>query len=282
MSNTLDLRPDKEKEILVVEKLVSEKRSLIKESFKTFGSILLVLVVVWGVSHADEVGSLISLKQEVKAFSAVGSVGDVTGTNLTLNNANGSDGQKNTSYVFDISTVEKIETRNYVPLAISDIKSGDNIVVQGTVDNNSMIQIKRIISFSATSSQANIVDISDLNASSTVATSTATSTPDTSTPADATSTPTTTPDADASTTDATSTATSTPSVIDNVVNTIQNVINTVVDVITGTSTPDDSTSTPVVTPDTTPAPDVTPAPADTTTPPPADNTPAPAPDQSTN
>ena len=217
MSNTLDLRPDKEKEILVVEKLVSEKRSLIKESFKTFGSILLVLVVVWGVSHADEVGSLISLKQEVKAFSAVGSVGDVTGTNLTLNNANGSDGQKNTSYVFDISTVEKIETRNYVPLAISDIKSGDNIVVQGTVDNNSMIQIKRIISFSATSSQANIVDISDLNASSTVATSTSTSTPavtpDIATSTDSTSTPTTTPDVDASTTDATSTATSTPAIM---------------------------------------------------------------------
>ncbi len=270
MSNTLDLRPDNEKEFQIVEKIVIQKRSWFRESFKTFGGIFIVLVMVWGASHADEISTLVNTKQELKSFSAIGTVSDLQGSSLTLSNANGSDGQKGTIYTLDISGVDTIETKDYVPLIISDIKIGDNVVVQGSIDGTT-IYPKRIISFTATSSQAVVVDISDLTATTTT---TATSTVDvaTSTPDIATST-----DEQATTTDdtATSTATSTPSVVDTVINTIQNVINTVVDVITGGTTTIDTT--PTSTPDTV-IPDSTTTP-DTTTAPVTD-TPAPIPDAS--
>ena len=273
MSNTLDLRPDNEKEVQIVEKIVIQKRSWFRESLKTFGGIFIVLVMVWGASHADEISTLVNTKPELKAFSAIGTVSDLQGTSLTLSNANGSDGQKGTIYTLDISGVDTIETKDYVPLIISDIKIGDNVVVQGSIDGTT-IYPKRIISFTATSSQAVVVDISDLTATTT-ATSTvdvATSTPDTATSTDEQATTT-----EATTTDdtATSTATSTPSVVDTVINTIQNIVNTVVDVITGgTSTPDTTpTSTPeTVIPDSTTTPDTTTAPVT--------DTPAPNPDAS--
>ena len=128
----------------------------------------------------------------------------VSETTLSIDTQSSNDSSK-TIYTLNTDTVVKIETRNYKPLTLSDIKIGDKVVVQG-MENEGNITIKRIISFGI----ATDID---------TATSTAT-----------------TSDETASTTD---TATSTLTIID----TIKDVVTGVIDVITGSTTPDEQVGT---------------------------------------
>ena len=213
--NFLDLRP--QPEIKVIEKVILKPRSLWMESLRILLVIAVVSIIGFAVSKAD---SIITKSHPVKNFSAMGTVSEVASTTVSIENAKGSDDKNRTTYIFDTSLVKKIETKDHISLALTDISVGDKIVVQGT-DTDGDISIRRIISFSATSSKSIIATTTD---ETLIATTTATST--------------------ATTTDATSSATTTGTSSPSVIDTIKDVVNNVVDAIAGTSTGTSSTSTP--------------------------------------
>lgn len=245
LKNLLDLR---ENNVQIIEKTVFEKRPWYQELAKTFFIILASSAIIWGISKADTAISSPVKQTPLKSFSAIGVVSNITDGTLSL-----LDG-KSSEQILDISNVSKIETKDYHPLSISDIKIGDKIIVQGALVSNG-IEVRRIISFGP--SPVNLVATS-----TTLASTTATST------------------------DATST-----SIIDTVTNAVSNVVDVVkdttqniIDSITGTSTStttDEATTTEATptppadsssTPEATPEPDATQAPNTTDTPqaPPAD------------
>ena len=232
MSNTLDLRPKQEPNIVVVEKVVLKKRTWRSEFFRMLSILVLVSVLGWGISKADS--SLTANHALVKNFSAIGIVSSIDSSSLTLINANGSDNAFTNSYTFDTGAVTKIETSDYHALTLDNIQVGDRIIAQGimSVPSTNTIEIHRLIDFNASSTIPEVyVPVASstptiIEASSTDATSTATDT--TPTTPDVTST---TTEDDASTTDASSTdATST------ILKTVTDVIQTVVDTVTGSST----------------------------------------------
>ena len=155
--------------------------------------------------------STVSQQATSKNFSAIGIVSGVSTTTISIQDAKGSDGKS--EYTFDTDSVTKIETKSYVPLTLSDINTGDRVVVQG-VEDNGTISIKRIISFSATSSKEKEV---------------ATTTPEVATTTDSTST-------------ASTTASTSPSLIDTIKDAVTNAINAITGT-TSTSTEDISTTT---------------------------------------
>ncbi len=211
LKNLLDLRKKVEPQIKIVERIIFQKRSLKKDIFLTLSVIFVASAVIWGITKADTSENIKSSRARMeqanlrsKNFSVVGVVFDVSETTLSIDTQSSNDSSK-TIYTLNTDTVVKIETRNYKPLTLSDIKIGDKVVVQG-MENEGNITIKRIISFGI----ATDID---------TATSTAT-----------------TSDETASTTD---TATSTLTIID----TIKDVVTGVIDVITGSTTPDEQVGT---------------------------------------
>ena len=225
MKNFLDLRPKIDPQYVVVEKEILKPRSWKAEAFRMCVVILIVTVIGWGVSFADDL--INSPKKDlIKNFSAMGTVSDIASSTVSIENAKGSDSTEKKSYTFDASNIKTIQTNHYIPLKLSDIQVGDNIIVQG-VDKDGDILIRRIISYGTSTATGILTRTKDtpVEATSTVATSTATTTATTTL---ATSSATTTE------------ATSTGSVID----TIKDAVNNVVDAIIGTSTGTSSTSTP--------------------------------------
>lgn len=279
MTKLLDLRKKSFDKVKVVEHIIFKPRSFKVEMIKMFSIIAIVTAIGFGISSANDLVEKQTLQQApTKNFSAIGTVSEINPSSISIVDAKGSNDKSQTSYTFDTSPVLKIETKTYVPLTLSDILVGDRIVVQG-LDQDGTISIRRIISFTATSSREIIPD---------VATSTATTTVETSTTTDSSGSTVT----EVSTT---TDATSTPSIIETITDTVGNIVDkaketiqNVVDTVTGT---EQTTNAPeVVTPPTTettltpevistvePAPQTTPTPEPTPTPesqaPPADPSP---------
>jgi hypothetical protein len=164
-------------------------------------------VAIWGVSLADTTDAPPQAKTVSEntssdqtsntTFSVFGFVSGIADTSFSVENINISEYASEPSYTFDVSTLEKIETNEYIPLQFSDIKVGDKIIVQGILDNNTTIA-HRIVSFTSVTTP--------------LATTTATTTPIAATTTDIISTST---DEVASSSDdtASSTSTTTPSLI---------------------------------------------------------------------
>ena len=227
MSNTLDLRPKQEPNIVVVEKVVLKKRTWKSEFFRMLSILVLVSVLGWGISKADS--SLTANHAPIKNFSAIGVVSSIDSSSITINSASGSDNAFTSSYTFDTSAVTKIETSDYHALTLDNIQVGDRIIAQGirSASSSNSIEIHRLIDFNASST---IPEVYVPAASSTPTIINVSPTDASSTATDTTPTPT-----DASTTgDASTTATST--VLDTVVNTVTNAIQNIVNTVTGSST----------------------------------------------
>ena len=223
MKNLLDLRKKEQPKVILVEKVVFKKRSFFSETLRVLVAVVIVSVTVWGISKADSV--LPGSNVESKSFSAIGLISDLATTTISINEAKGSDNTGATTYTFDTANLNKIETKDYIPLTLSDMSVGDKIIVQGTIDGSTIVA-KRIISFSATSTKQN-VPLDTATSTESVSTTTATTTDEIA----GTSTATTT---DASTT---------PTILENVGNTVGNILDTikdaaqnVINVITGTTT----------------------------------------------
>jgi autotransporter-associated beta strand protein len=121
------------------------------------------------------------LENERKNFSTIGYITAISNSSVSLINANG----VITPYTLDMSRLRKIETYQYVPLAITDLKIDDRIILQG-LDENEIITITRIISF--TSTPASTGTTTDNTASSTdPIINTGTTTPSVATSTNATS-----------------------------------------------------------------------------------------------
>jgi hypothetical protein len=236
MAEHLDLRKKTAPKVKIIYRTVVQQRSWYAEFTKVLAGVVIVSAIVWGVSKAD-----IMQKSEVASpienFSISGLVSSV-GSLLSVYNATDGVNLSVTSYTFDASTIEKIETSEYVPLQFSDLQIGDNVIVQG-ISQDDVLTALRVISFTSTPN------------STTTATTTeplATTTPEVSTTTDVVST---------STDDvSSSTSTTTPSLIDAIENTIQNIIDTISGTTTGASS--DATTTvattteEIITPTTTP------------------------------
>jgi len=279
MPNILNLR--KEPKPIIIEKVIQEKRVWWLEVLKMVTVITVVSSVVYGISKAADVTPA---QAAIQNFSALGTVSAVSTSSLSISGAHSSDKTRNTSYTFDLFGVKKIENRKYVQLSIYDITVGDEVVVQG-IEKEGKIDIKRIISFSSTTTSSHLVDATSTSATSTVATSTdtiSTSTSDTAllvataTTSIATSTASTTTDtassslgvssstsAISSSTDsvATTTATSTDIVATSTATTTATIASPTATTTVATSTADNASSTP----DMTQTPDPVILPTDTTT-----------------
>ena len=163
VAKLLNLRP--EPKPIIIEKVIQAKRIWWLEILKMVTVITVVSSIVYGISKADVTSTIPAIQN----FSARGIVSDVALVSLSIEDANSSDKSGNTFYTFDVSNVKKIENRTYVPLRISDIHTGDQVVVQGLLEDG-IITIRRIISLSSTATTSDIV-VTPL-ATSTVATST--------------------------------------------------------------------------------------------------------------
>ncbi|MEI6480544.1 MAG: hypothetical protein WCO12_03445 [bacterium] len=234
LRNFLDLRKKEQPEIVVVEKVVFKARQWKLEILKIFMVISTVSLTIWGISKADDAifsDSSIAPITEVAVtpennFSAIGYVTDISDSSMTIDDSQVSDNSADASYVFNTGHINKIENNDYLPLAISDIKLGDKIIVQGTRVNG-VDEIHRIISFAtAATTTATTTD-----ATSTVATTTATSTDN----SNSTST-------DLVATDTASTTATSTGIINTVINAVKSAVETVVNAFLGDET-NTSTST---------------------------------------
>ena len=223
--NLLDLREKTKPEVVFVERIVLKNRLWYIEAIKTLAIIIVVSAVVWGVSNAESFIAPLKSQQEVKNFSAMGTVSDIATTTISINNAKGSDGSGKSSYTFDIDplVLPTIKTKNDTDISFQDINIGDRIITQG-VDDSGNISILKIISLS-TSTTKDIATSTDVVATTTDAATT-------STPTNASSTDTST---SSTSTDETSSST--------VIDTLKNIVGNVVDAIIGTSTATDTSTT---------------------------------------
>ncbi len=188
-------------------------------STKTFAVFLLFWVLLsWGISHAVNN----DIKSATTNFSATGIVSDVSEFSMTIENAKGSTQSSDGTYNLNLDYLKKVETSDYGPLALTDIKAGDKVVVQG-LTNGYAFYIKRIVSFTSVATKAD-----DENATSTATTTTSTTTEVVSPviPAESTSTATTAPAATEET------ASSTPTIIETITNTVGGAVGDVIDKVT--------------------------------------------------
>ena len=216
LKNLLDLRKKAQPQIKIVERIILQKRSLKSDILLAFSVILVATSIVWSISKADTKDQSVNTQTvSIQGFSAIGTVSDITTSTLSITNTKSSDKTGNTEYTFDTTNILKIETKNYVPLSLSDLKVGDKIIVQGLYENN-QIQIRRVVSFG--------LETLKLNTATTTATTTE----------------------DIGTTSTSTNATSTnliDTIKDAVSNTISDVVDAIVGTSTGTSTNTESTST---------------------------------------
>jgi hypothetical protein len=124
-------------------KIQKNKNSFKIEFLKTLLIVLVVLVSTWGISFALNN----NIEDATSNFSILGTVSSISESTIKLTDARGSDDSGKSEYVINIDYLERVETRDYEPLIISDIKVGDIISGQG-LTNGSVFFIKRIISFS--------------------------------------------------------------------------------------------------------------------------------------
>ena len=199
-------------------------------------------------------------------FSAFGLVANVNDTSVSVNEANGSDGSKNSSYTFEISNLTKIQNNKSVAISISDLKLGDKIGLQGR-ELDGTLNASRVVLFSVASivSTTTIpVAEASITASTSVSVSTSTATSTGGVPSI---------DLTASVIQATTSDTTTPSIISPTSTTS----DTTTPQVAPTTTPDATVVTPItptetpvevapVVPVEVPAPDVAPAPASDTSP----------------
>jgi hypothetical protein len=225
--NFLDLRSKIDPQVVVVEKLVTKSRSRLTELARFCLLLAIVSISVWGITKANEELTLSQQPVVVKNFSTIGAITDISNSSISINNVKGT---VITPYTFNTATLRKIETKAYVPLALSDLKVGDRIILQG-LDENGIISIRRIISFSVDAS----ADPLNVITASTTENRVVVKTPP---PVETVATTTNI------LSDATASSTS-------VMSTVKDTITTVIDAFFGTSTPDTSTSTPVTTSTTT-------------------------------
>lgn len=105
---------------------------------------------------------------DIKNYSAMGIVESVSSDSLRLDIVDSG------VQTFSITDVEKVESKSYVPLSISDILVGDRLIVQG-VSRGDSIDLNRIINMTWNEERATTtVEVLDLATST--ATTTATST----------------------------------------------------------------------------------------------------------
>lgn len=247
MSKLLDLRNKSLEKVKVVEHIIFKPRSFKVEMIKMLSIIAIVSVLGWGISNADNLNPFLDngIETATENFSSLGTVSEITESNITLVDARGSDKSGNTTYTLNISYLEKVETSSYTPLIITDIKLGDKVIAQG-LTNGSTFYIKRIVSFSS--------DVKPLEVATTtvdVATSTASTTTDTaSTTVDTASS---TVEVSTTTEVATTTeeATTTPTIIEtvgdvvsDVIETVTDIVETVVETVTGNTEPEPTPPTP--------------------------------------
>lgn len=106
---------------------------------------LLLFIFIIGISFLST--TKLFGENKVEDFNATGIATSINGISFTLNNARGSDKTLGSTYLVDISSIQKIESTKYTQISISDIKEGDRLVVKGTLSGNTIFA-KRIVSFS--------------------------------------------------------------------------------------------------------------------------------------
>lgn len=111
---------------------------------RMFSLIAVVTVLSWGISYASNN----DIESATSNFSVMGTVSTVSDIGISIIEAKGSNNANDRSYDLNIRNIQKVETSDYVPLNISDIKVGDKIVAQG-LTNGSVFFIKRIVSFTS-------------------------------------------------------------------------------------------------------------------------------------
>ena len=158
MSNFLDLSRKIEPSVKIIYRTVTTKQPWYFEVAKIVAVVAIVGTVVWGISKADEV---ITPQVIVKAtaFSISGDISKIDADNITIN-----------SDTFGVSTIEKIETADYVQLTLTQLLPGDKVIAQG-VTREGVSTLYRIISFGGGTTTPIVVDLA-------IATSTATTTLD--------------------------------------------------------------------------------------------------------
>lgn len=237
MSNILDLRKKTFDKVKVVERVIFKPRSFKSEMIRLFSVIMIVLAIGFGISNADDLNpfSEKGIETAVENFSVLGVVSEISNETITVNNAKASDKTGNSTYVLDIAYLEKIETKTYEPLIISDLKVGDTIIAQG-LTNRETFFIKRIVSFgggielqntenASTTESINTdiatttTELSNTTDSQSVGTTTNQVLEDTNDLSNSTNTPTDT------------TSTSTPGIIETVAGVVEDIVQTVTDVV---------------------------------------------------
>ena len=240
------MSPRKKKKLTLFD--ISKKlvQSIPTEVFRITIAIIVVLGLTWGIAKATEN----ELESATDNFSVIGTVSSISDETLSLIDARGTDTKEEELYNLNITYLDRVETKEYQPLIISDIKPGDTIVAQG-VTNGTKFFIKRIVSFSTAPLpvEEEATTTPDVVATSTE--DTASTTPDVNsetedtppTEQSTTSLPvqeeaTTTPDVVATSTE--DTASSTPiietitEIIENGLDQVSDVLDTVIDTVTGT------------------------------------------------
>jgi hypothetical protein len=131
-------------------KKIDKKIRLFFNNFSIeFAKITLVISVVlllsWGITKATEDNFV----EATNNFSVIGTVSVVSDDTVSLIDARGSGMQSEELYNLNIEHLTKVETKDYKPLIISDVKPGDTIIAQGVTDGSTFF-ITRIVSFSST------------------------------------------------------------------------------------------------------------------------------------
>ncbi len=265
--NFLDLQKKTQQQTQIIERVVFQKRSLKSDIFLTLSVILVASAVIWGISKADTLLNPQEVNTEpATSFSIIGSVTEVATTTISIDtNVNKEvNGTTTTTDSFDTTSISSIQTNHFTNISLSDIKIGDNIILQG-VKRGGSIQIFKIFSYGNEVATGILTEESNTLATTTepiIATSTATSTDDTST-STSTSTATTTLDASPSSepgmdsrihendNTASTTSSSTPSIADVVKDVVVNIIDaldgtnsTSTDTTPSNQTPNNTTETP--------------------------------------
>lgn len=116
-----------------------------KETLRTGIVVIVVILLTWGISIA----TTDDYESATDNFSVIGTVMSVSDDMISLTHARGTDTSEDDLYDLNIKHLDKVETKDYNPLIISDIKPGDTIIAQG-LTNGTTFFIKRIVSFADT------------------------------------------------------------------------------------------------------------------------------------
>jgi hypothetical protein len=261
--NFLDLRKKTREHTQIIERVVFQRRSLKSDLFLALSVMLVASTIIWGISKADTLLNPQEVNTEpATSFSIIGSVTEVAETTISIDvNANKEvNGTTTTTDSFDTTNISSVQTNHFTNISLSDIKIGNNIILQG-VKRGESIQIFKIFSYGNEVATGVLTEESNTLATTTepiVATSTATSTDDTST-----STATTTLDAspspelsmDSSIHENDNTTSTTSSSTPSIADVVKDVVGNIIDALDGTNststdttpsnqTPSDTTETP--------------------------------------